>query len=66
MKTKYAMMVTIKEARKIYVARALKARRKMGFAPIIKTKCDLPKDRVKKIRDAVTLTQLQSEEIQVC
>lgn len=66
MKTKYAMMVTIKEARAIYVARARKYRRKQGFATLAKTKCDMPKERVKAIRDAVTLTQLRGEEILVC
>jgi hypothetical protein len=66
MTTKYAMMVTIKEARKIYIARARKYREKMGFLPIQKTEPKLPKERIKAIRDAVTLSSLMNEDITVC
>lgn len=68
MKTKYAMMVTIKEARQIYVARALKYRRKQGFAPIQKSPrpTNMSKEQARRIRDAVTLSALEQEEIQVC
>lgn len=66
MKTQYVMMVTIKEARKIYITRARKYRKKMGFLPIPKSKANLPKERIKAIRDAVTLQSLMAEDIKVC
>lgn len=66
METKYAMMVTIKEARKIYTERSRKYRKKMGFLPLQKPVTDLPKERIKAIRDAVTLSSLMREDILVC
>jgi hypothetical protein len=60
---KYPMMVTLKEAGKIYRARAMKERKKQGFLPIQKPTGEPEHVSAKKIRKAVTLTILEKENI---
>jgi hypothetical protein len=63
MSKKYPMMVTIKEASRIYQARAEKERKKQGFLPILKPWQEPEHVSAKKIRKAVTLTILEKENI---
>lgn len=64
MSKKYAMMVTLKEASRIYRRRAAKYRKKRGLlpiqAPVYKPNSATPK----KLREVVTLTKLREEKIE--
>ena len=62
-KKKYAMMVTLKEAKQIYQQRVIKDRKNQGYLPIQKPAVPPQHLTVKKIQKAVTLTLLKEEKI---
>jgi hypothetical protein len=65
MSKKYPMMVTVKEASKIYRARAKKYREKKGWLPILAPSHKPTHLTAKRIRRSVTLVKLRDEVIKV-
>lgn len=64
MSKKYPMMVTLKEASRIYRRRAAKYREKRGFLPIQAPVHKGLHTSARKLREAVTLTKLREERIE--
>lgn len=62
-KKKYAMMVTLKEAKQIYQQRVIKDRKNQGYLPIQKPAVPPLHIAAKRIQRAVTLILLKDEKI---